>query len=643
MIRLLVCLLAMPSLYFATSQIGRADEIRRAYPVGPRWRAVDFNRSVVIGRLDASMNLVDGNTPLSKFKRLANTDGLRPARMQPKWPVRIFTLWTGECFVGQLIGSRDAETIELQFGTDRISVKRSLIRTIAVPHGIREFSFVAAEPGVDGWTDRKKAPFARARSASRWNGTKRPGQHVFSQFSTMRLQPAITAGEITMWLKWPTKKTTPHRLSPNTKPLPERKPSPKSNSDATSGIYGIPMVIPNQQLSFNFGDRNGSSDKVERVLVLKNVDDGVIQIVPPSGRKMTTNRIRLKSQDLNLRLSFGDETVLSINGEVAARSSNSLGKLLFMRIDATTAPTPVGIGYTSVWKRGNPNETRHTAVLSTTFDRVQLYDGGELFGQLLKTTPTNIELETSGSHVAVAWNQVQSVSSRRPKSLALRPITGKLATVRLRSIPGVPTNQPLQLVVAIQSGSNALQDDEIRLGGDENLTAHSLIGTVHIPWRNIQHIEPLGDCTYRVLRAVPLHLGNSTRTDFQAVQPDGTETEFEFMLSEAPTKLVVLSMLASNVEPSGPETLAASPQLKELRAGHYTTEVWVNKKFSGTLNGYVSHQWKANEPKRIEVTILPQNLVAGKNAILLRQKPSLSDIDDYNDCEIKTIGLKLMR
>jgi hypothetical protein len=625
--KLLIRASCLCALFLVALQPGVAqDEVDNATvsAVGPLWRAVDARRKVVNSRLNpATLDLENAGRPLSDFQRLSNSNRERPQRLIPSWPVRVFTLWTGESFVAQLIGSRDPESLEILFGADRLPVKRSLIRKIELPVGIREVLFVPQEPDAHGgWmSGLKETPFTRSAYSTRTLRQPRDDQYVPANFATMRFDPRIANGDITIRLRWPFKpqsrrSASPRRLYPTTSP--NQKPDP--------------LFLPTQELQFAFADF-GQSDSVARVLSIKNSAAGIIEVHSPNDRHMTTHKVRIENANLSLRLAFGSQTILSINGTVAARSSKPLGELLFMRIDGRKSSGITGIGFTSVWER-LPASKRiqfSRTILSDSSDRVLLRDGSELFGSLHTQTPAYVEIESNGSKITVESNLVQSVETRRPKDLTIPTITGNLAAINLRSIPGVATRKVSQLIVALQS-ANAT-----------HLKAHSLIGTIHIPWRDIQHIEPLGDCTYQILRAVPLHLGTATRADFESVQPDGTHIEFKFILGQALQKPAKLSVLAAEIEPSGPETLSARPRLRELRAGHFTTEVWVNDKFAGTLNGYLSHLWKADEPQRIDLAILPQDLLVGMNRIVLKQKPSLDNADLYDDCEIKTVALKFAR
>lgn len=589
--------------------------------VGPVWRAVDNHRVVVTSRLDAqTLSLVDVDPPrpLTDFLRLTNTDSDLPSRLTHRWPIRIVTLWTGETFVAQLIGTSEASKCELLFGANRVAVDSALIREIALPAGIRELAFVPGEAtSQDGWTfGINESPIDQSGSQEQDGGPSIP-----AGIGTLRLNPRISRGEVSLSIGWP-------------------------RFDHRGPLGPKPANPAQQQLHFVF-PTSGKPDPDRRVVTIKNVEPDIIGVASPDELKMTTTNVRIERKDggnflgavgndtkLLVRFRFGDENVLSINGVVAARSSEPLGELLYVRVGNANTQANIELGLTTVWEFLDPKATvaKPRTVLSHSDDCLVLHDGSEVFGKLLKLRPTIVELETAGSRTAVESNLIQSIRTKRPAVYNATSIEGNLATLTLRSIPGIPLPKSASLVVALQSAT------------ESHLQAtHPILGSIEIPWQDIQHIEPLGDCDYRILRATPLHLGVSNRSDFQIAQPEGIEYELKFLLVELSEKPVSLLLEAADVEPSGPDTLAAQPRLEELRAGHFTTEVWVNDHFNGTLNGHVSVVARPSEPRRIDMAILPRNLVQGVNRIVIKQKPSRANPTENDDCEISTIALKVKR
>lgn len=591
--------------------------------VGPIWRTVDRRRTpnseVEVRRVQFESGglkldgLKLGDRPLNRFARLSNQDGKSPRQIDAQWPIRIITLWTGERFVAQLIGTNNSKwaapakskQLELMLGKNRISIEWPLVREISMPRQIREFGFDPQQPQLGGWTQgRDERPLTRGSLVRSYRGTNT----ISKGLATFRSQSPMSTGEISMNLLW-------RRIAfkPQTKP-------------------GV-SEPGNQVLHFVF---DGPQPDSYRVLSVKNGADGLLIVEAPDEHRMTTSNVRFKSDLLKIRFRFGTQNQLSINGQIAARSSQRIGMFRYARI--LVDDTPVGCGMTTLCERLSADDSKAVPklLLSPSSDRIVLHSGGELFGIIRKVTPSTVELEASKSKIVIEWRRIRSIQmyhSATASAAKLKPIAGDLARVKLRQIPGIDQGGTTSLLLTLQSA------DVSGLVAD-----HPLLGTIKFNWRDLHAIEPLGRCDlYQILRMTPIHLGESTRLDFQLPKPGGTTTKVEFSLPKLAVKQVQLQLQIADLEPSGLETLAARPRRDELRSGHFTTEVWVNDKFNCALNGFVSRLSAPDAPFRIELTISPENLIEGVNRVVIKQKPSLTNSADYDDCEIGSIALLIKR
>lgn len=269
---------------------------------------------------------------------------------------------------------------------------------------------------------------------------------------------------------------------------------------------------------------------------------------------------------------------------------------------------------------------------------VQLASGDELFGSLTFGGDSGIRMKTDETLIDLPLSQVAAVAFPRRAPFASESIHGWICRIDLMldSTFLHPGNRAIPWIrVAVEAAE------------ERGLSVrHSLLGRFVLPWQRIRRIRPEFRGTYRLLDAGVRHLGNATRDSFAVPISDGTSHRVKFEVDSPESSDVDVSNEAyvsidiAELEPSGPDTLRASPTLQELQAGSLITEVELNGKVVGTLNALVSHRSEAAEFVRLRLKVGSADLKSGTNELVIRQKPSRENTLDYDDIQIRSLALE---
>ncbi len=265
-------------------------------------------------------------------------------------------------------------------------------------------------------------------------------------------------------------------------------------------------------------------------------------------------------------------------------------------------------------------------------DAVQLQSGDCLFGSIVACDQQHVVLKTQREDISLPSRDVVALRfGQRP--LVAQPVSGWIVRIKLqgqRSNSSDATEDVLQGAI-VAADSEGLEFE------------HSLVGRRRIEWARLRQIEPLFVGSSLLLETGPRHLGTRPRDDFQQAAPEGIRLAVTATIDAVPSGPCYLSLLASDLEPAGPETLRASPTLRDLGDGFFTTSVFVNGKLIGNLNDFTSQWSSKTTPVRIRLPLPSALLRRGANEIEFRQAASRADATSYDDCELRNIALECER
>jgi hypothetical protein len=170
---------------------------------------------------------------------------------------------------------------------------------------------------------------------------------------------------------------------------------------------------------------------------------------------------------------------------------------------------------------------------------------------------------------------------------------------------------------------------------------HPLLGTITVPWGEVDFIEPRFFGRAKVLSPDVRHLGNQVQPGFPHEQPLGTAWDGEFLLKNAPAGSAFLRFRAAELEPAGRMTPPGSRYLSELRSGLLGTEVFLNGQSLGRLNDGISRRTPVDSPQSIRLPIPRHLLASGQNWWRIEQTSLGKTHKEFDDCEIGPIVLEL--
>lgn len=114
-----------------------------------------------------------------------------------------------------------------------------------------------------------------------------------------------------------------------------------------------------------------------------------------------------------------------------------------------------------------------------------------------------------------------------------------------------------------------------------------------------------------------------------------------FAMEQQELKLpTYLSVDASELIPSGPDTLKATPFLEDVRAGFLTTQVRLNGEPVAKLNDLIHIRSPATAPERLRLHLPERLLLAGENTVTLHQTSARNDANSFDDCELRSLAIE---
>ncbi len=255
--------------------------------------------------------------------------------------------------------------------------------------------------------------------------------------------------------------------------------------------------------------------------------------------------------------------------------------------------------------------------------------GDEIFGSIVQVDATQVRMQGKFGVVDVPWSELRGLL-RREAEPTFPPVSGAAARIQIRAASAIPQAPSEFLTVALESAT-----------ADGVTWTHPLLGRQTWPWKRIQKIEPMFVGQYQLLFPGIRHLGDELRPQFRRSHPSGDPLSVDFSLDELPTATVYVSLSVAQLEPSGPQTPLGRPFLDELRAGHLGTYLSINGHSLGSLNERINFRTDVDKPDRLRIPIPIEALQVGKNRIEIRQRPSMRDATDFDDCEVSHIALEI--
>lgn len=376
----------------------------------------------------------------------------------------------------------------------------------------------------------------------------------------------------------------------------------------------------------------GFADPAKIVVVAWNrTDAGSVVRVTGETRQSTLRQGIKAGEWLCVRLLLSEQLIVAIDRSVVASLPGNTGGLRSVKVnlneDRQNRPAPAELLIGPCFAREHAEVAGRRSLVGQQ-DALELRDGIAVYGKLTRGNASQMELLVRGKQRTASWAEMHRVLiGTRPLQPAAPP-TGYLARIDLqlqRSSSTPSTLDSLQgAITAIREGGLELQ--------------HPLLEPVRIGWDQVRRITPLFRGTSYPLELRVRHLGNSLRDDFQHPEPEGPRLKSLFELPSRHVGNGMLTFTLRDLEPSGPDTLRASPALADLRDGYLATVVYLNGKLLCRLNDRISTWSTSSEPQRIRVPVAASFLLEGTNSLELRQQSARRDETLFDDTEVLSIS-----
>lgn len=309
------------------------------------------------------------------------------------------------------------------------------------------------------------------------------------------------------------------------------------------------------------------------------------------------------------------------------------------RIKGDSATQLAGVALTSSLKSGavwiddfalvESAPDSHVALMQSDSDQLDLVSGDQLFGKLRGFDARHVQFTAGSVDSQVSWSEIRALQlTARP--LAPRPVAGYMVRIDLQPWNHAPTLKD----------ADSLRGALRSVSKESCIVDHPICGRLTMPWKDIRRLEPAYLGQEWVLEGRVRHLGNEVKSAFATPVPEGTRLKWSFDLSTLPSGTSYVALTTSDLEPGAPETLPHQ-WLKQLRAGHLTSELWLNDRRVAVLNHEVSGRGTADQPRRLRIRIPDNSLVVGKNQLAIRLQPSTGDTIEYDDWELRELRLEV--
>ncbi len=265
-------------------------------------------------------------------------------------------------------------------------------------------------------------------------------------------------------------------------------------------------------------------------------------------------------------------------------------------------------------------------------DQVLLRSGDVLFGEVQAIGANSVRLKGSFGKATLPWHRVRRIvfAETDPSPAFKKPSPlGWSAEVRFQRYADHPSQPGDRLSAMLLSAD------------EDSLTMfHPWLGTIAVPWEEIDRIEPRFLGRSLILSPDVRHLGDQTQASFRSKRPIGSAWRGAFSLDDVPGR-AFLRIEAAELEPAGPETPPGSRYLSELRRGFLGTEVFLNGQSLGRLNDRISKKSPASSPESLRLEV-PQNVLKpGKNTWRIEQRPLSKEGNEFDDCELGPVVLEM--
>jgi len=268
-------------------------------------------------------------------------------------------------------------------------------------------------------------------------------------------------------------------------------------------------------------------------------------------------------------------------------------------------------------------------------DSIRFNSRDEVFGHLVGLTGSSVLIEAFGEWQPFPWSRISGLAWKQPLKAvqqSSRPETGIVSIIEMQPFDDRPQCEPEHWSVTV-----------VRVDSEHLIAQHSLVGELVIEWSQIRRITPLFLGRTMLVDGRRFHLGNSIRTDFHRMIPDGTEWQVNLKLPEIPRGQTFLALDVAELEAAAPNAPPGSPFLEDLRAGRLVTDVVVNEQPIGNLNSLLRFKATVQHPDRIRLPIPLGILKTSDNSIRLTQKPLKATGGEFDDCEVSNIRFEFDR
>jgi hypothetical protein len=259
-------------------------------------------------------------------------------------------------------------------------------------------------------------------------------------------------------------------------------------------------------------------------------------------------------------------------------------------------------------------------LVDPTQDELQLAEGDQLFGRVVRADPRTIELCGRFGSRELRWEEVRGLHLQRQ----VRP---------------PQTTEGEHVRVAVRTGFDRQPDEltgVVRVLDDRRLLlVHPVLGELPVERGRLQQLHWLFHGRRVEVDNGFHHLGRRLMPDWPVPRPEGLELRRIFRLPAVPREAnLVVGVLQLKGPGDGPEMARA------LKAGGRRTEVLVNRKLIDYLN------WRGERasprPRPLSVPLPAGALKAGENELLLRQTPD-ADTGQYEDVGLFALALEMPR
>ncbi len=388
------------------------------------------------------------------------------------------------------------------------------------------------------------------------------------------------------------------------------------------------QVVTGQQWFVELLFRRAGGDEWVRAVLDWGEESLAVQ--SSGGRSLAVQRLARKPGWHRLRVRFGVETELAVDGDELAHGRGPSGPLIEVRLANRTtgnAEPPKGVAVNfddlRLVRLAEPVEGLEVAPRT---DDVRLVDGDQVFGLLKAADADAVNLRVDGQDISLPWTEVASLCFRRNPQQA-RAIDGLLVRVEWRSAPGKDPRDLDQVEGALL----AVTDTAFTVA-----TPYS--GDLTIPRERLRKIKILGRGRRIVLDSTSHHLGNNDTTRepvaIDPPLPDGGTLSLAFKLDRVPEGAASLVLDVVQVEGEANSLKFA----REIANGELRTNVKLNDKPVDYLNRHITT--KNETPERIRLSIPAGLLRPGENRLQLDQIPMLSKPEELDDIGILGIALE---